>query len=238
MTEEEEKLDIDRRKRIERLIETEGLSQRQFAAKVGYSYSSLNKIMLGLRSVPNALPTKIVETYTDVRLDWLLYGEGEMCTRDQQLAEATAIIKHMEKLPTRPRLPKNLSEGNLEMYYGNGIKRRLCMEKPIVTQFSDYDFSLIMKNNRMSPKYDRGDEIFLKLATFPEWGNDFLLDTPDGPKFKRIYQTFVDEEREGKTVKVEYVRCVSYNREEFPDFLIERSLIHNFYRCVGVLRIL
>ena len=227
----EENQDDERRKRISRLIETEGLSQRQFAEKMGYSYSNLNKIMTGYRKVPSSLPSKIVETFKEVRLDWLLYGEGEMYIDDQSLVDVQSLREHMGKLPTRPRLPKFMSEPHIEQYYGGGKKRVLCQEKPIVTQFSDYDFSLIMKNNRMSPKYDRGDEIFLKKAAYPEWGNDFLLDTDDGPKFKRIYEG-VDDDGD------KCVRCVSYNKEEFPDFTIKKSLIYGYYRCVGVLRIL
>ena len=223
--------DEERRQRISRLIETEGLSQRAFAIKIGESPGNLNKIMLAIRKVPTSLPAKIVDVFKEVRIEWLLYGEGEMYKNDQSLADAQSLREHMGKLPTRPRLPKFMSEPHVEQYYGEGKKRVLCQEKPIVTQFSDYDFSLIMKNNRMSPKYDRGDEIFLKKANFPEWGNDFLLDTDDGPKFKRIYEGIDDDGDK-------CVRCVSYNKEEFPDFTIKKSHIYGYYRCVGVLRIL
>ena len=225
-----ENLDKERRDRIDRLIETEGLSQRSFAEKIGYSYSSLNKIMIGVRKVPNALPSKIVEAFKDVRLEWLLYGEGEMYAKDQYLAETQALQKHMELLPTKPRLPKFMADAHLEEYY-QGKKRVLCQERPVIAQFSEYDFSLILKNNRMSPKYERGDELFFRKARFPEWGNDFLLDTDDGAKFKRIYQAV---NKDGK----DCIRCVSYNKEEYPDFLIPEEYVHGFYRCVGVLRIL
>lgn len=217
--------DVERRKRIDRLIETEGLSQREFAKKIGYSYSNLNKIMNGFRNVPNSLPSKIVETYTEVRLDWLLYGEGEMYEKEQFVADKEALKQHMAKLPTRPRLPKSMSECNIEQYY-EGNMRVLCQEKPIVYQFTDYDFSLIMKNNRMTPKYFRGDELFFKKARFPEWGDDFLLDTVDGPKFKRIYDNG------------DSVICKSYNEAEYPPFEVPKDLICGYYRCVGVLRIL
>ncbi len=221
----EEQQDEERRKRINRLIETLGLSQRAFALNIGESPGNLNKVMLGRRAVPNSLPSKIVNVYKEVRIDWLLYGEGEMYEKDQHLADAEALKKHMELLPTKPRLPKNMSECHLEQYY-NEKKRVLCQEKPVVYQFADYDFSLILKNNRMSPKYERGDELFFKKALFPEWGNDFLLDTSDGPKFKRIYDNG------------DSVRCVSYNKEEYPDFEVPKELICGYYRCVGVLRIL
>lgn len=217
--------------RIERFLQVEGMAQRQFAIKVGINPSNLNQVMLGNRPVPKNLPSKIANAFPDVRIDWLLTGDGEMYAKDQQLAEAEALKKHQELLPTRPRLPKSMSEGHIEQYYGGGKKRVLCQEKAIITQFADYDFSLILKNNRMSPKYERGDELFFKKASFPEWGNDFLLDTDDGPKFKRIYES-IDNDGEN------CIRCVSYNKEEYPDFNIKKKLVHNYYRCVGVLRIM
>ena len=218
------------RDRIEKLIQVEGLSQKVFAEKVGVNSSNLNQVMLGKRPVQKNLPSKIVSAFPEVRIDWLLYGEGEMYKSDQHLAEAEALKKHMSLLPTRPRLPKRMSEAHIEQYF-EGNKRILCQEKAIITQFADYDFSLILKNNRMSPKYERGDEVFFKLATYPEWGNDFLLDTDDGPKFKRIYE---GTDKDGD----ECVRCVSYNIQEYPDFTIKKKYIHAYYRCVGVLRIL
>lgn len=223
-------IDSEVRDRIEKLIHVEGLSQKEFAEKVGVNSTNLNQVILGKRPVQKNLPSKIVAAFPGVRIDWILYGDGEMYKDDQSLADAEALNRHMSVLPTRPRLPKNMSEGHVEQYY-IGKKRILCQEKPIITQFSEYDFSLILKNNRMSPKYERGDEIFFKKATFPEWGNDFLLDTDDGPKFKRIFP-YVNEKGE------DCVRCASYNKEEFPDFVIKMKNIHGFYRCVGVLRIL
>ena len=78
----------------------------------------------------------------------------------------------------------------------------------------------------MSPRYDRGDELFFKKSTIIEWGNDYLIDTPEGPKFKKI----IDD---GNSV-----RCISYNKEEFPEFPVPKNMILGYYRLVGVLRIL
>lgn len=133
--------------------------------------------------------------------------------------------EHEHPKDTRPRLPKYVAEGHLDDYY-KGDKRSLCQERNVVQQFPDYEFTIILKNNRMSPKYERGDELAFKKATIIEWGNDYLLDTFEGPKFKRIFD------------KGDSIRCVSYNREEYPDFLIPKNLIYGYYKCVGVLRIL
>lgn len=162
----------------------------------------------------------------NINEEWLKTGEGEIYDSDQSLMNKAALKKHMEALPTRPRLPKNTSDGHIEQYFGKGKKRFLCQEKPLITQFVDYDFSLILKNHRMSPKYDRGDELFFCKSEIIEWGNDYLIDTAEGAKFKKIYD-------EG-----DIVRCVSYNKEEYPDFVVPKKLIYGYYRLVGVLRIL
>lgn len=227
--------DFGKRERIKRIIETEGLSQRAFAEKVGVNTTNLNQVMLGNRSVPVSLPPKISAAFPEIRLDWILYGEGEMYAKDQHLADKTALREHMALLPTKPRLPKFMSGGHVDDYY-KGKNRVLCTERPIIYNLADYDFSLILKNNRMSPKYERGDELFFKETDIikedldPEWGEEFLLDTESGLKFKRIYPA-VDKHG------VECIRCVSYNREEYPDFLVQRNKIYGIYRCVGSLRI-
>ena len=158
--------------------------------------------------------------------EYIKTGDGEIYESDQSFINKAALKRHMEALPTRPRLPKNTSDGHIEQYYGKGKKRMLCQEKPIITQFTDYDFSLILKNNRRSPKYDRGDELFFRKSEIIEWGNDYLIDTAEGAKFKKIIP-------DG-----ENVRCVSYNKEEYPDFYVPKKLIYGYYRLVGVLRIL
>lgn len=203
--------------RIHQLIHRLGVSPRAFSTSIGKQPSNIYKILSGERGIPKGFSSAILKAYPDVNKDWLMFGEGVMFANDEPRVE--------KQFDTRPRLPKALSGGHLEDYY-KGSKRDLCQEKPIITQFPEYDFTLILKNNRMSPKYDRGDEIAFKKSTIIEWGNDYLLDTEEGPKFKKIYD-------DGDKVK-----CVSYNKEEYPEFYVPKSLIFGYYRCVGGLRVL
>lgn len=205
------------RERIQNLIHQLDLTPRAFANNIGKQPTNLYQILNGERHFPRGFCDSILKKYPKVSRNWLYFGEGDMFGEKK----ADTILP----VDTRPRLPKSMSGGHLYDYY-EGEKRVLCQEKPIITQFSDYDFTLILKNNRMSPKYDRGDELAFKKSLITEWGNDYLLDTADGPKFKKIY----DEENA--------VRCVSYNKEEYPDFIVPKNLIYGYYRCVGVLRIL
>lgn len=210
--------DDQARERVQKLIHREGLSQSEFAGKIGRLQSNVSQILKGTRQIPRGFFTDIIQAFPDLRKDWLLFGEGRMYESQEE-------PEHKHPNDTRPRLPKYVAEGHLDDYY-KGEKRSLCQERNVVQQFPDYEFTIIMKNNRMSPKYERGDELAFKKATIIEWGNDYLLDTFEGPKFKRIFD-------EGDSI-----RCVSYNREEYPDFLIPKDKIYGYYKCVGVLRIL
>lgn len=211
--------------RIRDILKLESLSLETLSERTGEDFSVLQKC---IDDEVKPSEETIIKFCAALGLneEYIKTGDGEIYDSDQSLVNKSALKKHMEALPTRPRLPKNTSDGHIEQYYGKGKKRMLCQEKPLVTQFVDYDFSLILKNNRMSPKYDRGDELFFRKSEIIEWGNDYLIDTSEGAKFKKIKD-------EG-----DVVRCVSYNQDEYPDFIVPKKLIYGYYRLVGVLRIL
>lgn len=211
------------RERLHKLLHRENLTQQQFAVKIGRKQSNVSEILGGKRHIPRGFYSDLFKAFPDLNKDWMLLGEGFMFVGKEE-----EVYNH--PTDTRPRLPRTLVEGHLEDYY-NGAKRFLCQEKPIITQFPDYDFSLFLKTDRMSPNYRRGDELFFKKTDIKEWGSCMLLDTAEGPKFKKIYE---DVDEKGNNV----IRCASYNKVEFPDFNIPRNLVHGFYKCVGVLRIL
>lgn len=214
--------DNQMRERIIKLIHREGLSQREFANKIGRRPPNLSKILTGELKVPRNLANEILNAYPELGRDWLMFGEGSMYNEKND-----AVV---QSISTRPRLPKNISGGDIEEYY-KGSKRSKCQEKPIITQFSDYDFSIILKNDRMLPTYRPSDELFFKASEIYEWGNDYLLDTKEGPKFKKVYPHTNNKGQE-------CFRCVSYNKEKYPDFIIPRDIVLGHYRLVGVLRIL
>lgn len=205
------------RERLQSLMHKEGLTPHAFALKIGKQPANIYQILNGERHFPRGFEDAVLKAFPKLNKDWLYFGEGTMCQDD----ETVKVLP----IGTKPRLPRVLSEGHLDDYF-MGEKRSLCMEKPIVTQFPDYDFSLFLKTDRMAPNYRRGDELFFKRTSIIEWGSCYLVDTIEGPKFKRIY-----EHEKG-------IRCVSYNREEYPDFIIKLEVINGYYKCVGFLRIL
>ena len=210
------------RKRIKKLMLREGLTQTQFAEAIGKSQPQVSDILRGKVKVTDNFMEDIYNAFPKLLRGWLTDGENTMYDGDEEM-------RNNYPQETRPRLPKTFSSGNIEEFLDK--HRSQCQEKKIITQFSDYEFTLILKNNRMSPKYERGDELAFRKASIIEWGNDFLLDTTDGPKFKRIFEEY---DEEGNRL----VKCVSYNQAEYPDFSVPYEDIYEFYKCVGVIRIL
>lgn len=206
------------RERIHKLIHRLDITPRAFAIEIGSQPNNIYKILSGERGIPKSFPSAILTKFTKVSKDWLMFGEGAMYKGEEQLSD----VLHAD---TRPRLPKSISDGHLTDYY-DGEKRCLCQEQDIVTLFSDYDFSMILKDCNMSPKYERGDELFFKKVTIVEWGKDYILDTFEGPKFAKVYDS-----------EESYV-CASYNTAEFPGYVVPKDKVFGFYRLVGALRIL
>ena len=161
----------------------------------------------------------------------MLSGKRNPTSLAERIAEVYEVDKALfivdslqnEKENTKPRLPVTAAAGHLSEYV-EGVMRHQCEEIPIVRVFPSYDFTMIIRGNSMEPKYEGGDEIALRKANIIEWGKEYVLDTEDGAIFKRIYD-------EGDNI-----RCVSYNSEEYPDFLVPKSSIYGFYKQVGLLR--
>ena len=211
------------RERIQKIMHLEGLSQSNFASMIGRGQPNVSDILRGKIKITRTFTNCILKAFPDVRKEWLMFGEGSIYEHEDSQTNNFPT-------DTKPRLPRTLTEGHLQDYF-EGKKRNLCQEKPIITQFPDYDFSLFLKTDRMAPNYRRGDELFFKKTAIKEWGSCYLLDTSEGPKFKKIYE---DKDENGNPV----IRCVSYDRENYPDFTIPKELIYGYYKCVGALRIL
>ena len=193
----------------------EGLNQSQFAEKIGKAQPQVSNIMTGKDKISDNFLEDIYKAFPEIPDGWLTEDVSNIVLTSQE--------------ETRPRLPKTFMQGNIEDFLDK--HRDQCQEKKIITQFADYEFTLILKNDRMSPKYNRGDELAFRKSSIIEWGNDYLLDTDEGPKFKRIFK---ETDEDGEIM----VRCVSYNKNDYPDFSIPYEKIYEFYKCVGVIRVL
>ena len=202
--------------------------QEEVASKLGITQGALSKIKNGMMVPSDELAERIalvweIDTFKDMvnearQEDTLKVLKNAQLRKDVETEDVV-------KLPTKPRLPVSAAAGTLAEY-SQGVLLEQCEQMPIIRNFPDYDYTMFIKGNSMEPKYESGDEIAIKKAEFViEWGKDYVLDTEDGVIFKKIYD-------EGANI-----RCVSYNHEEYPDFLVPKEIIYGFYKFVGLVRV-
>lgn len=64
--------------RITQIMEREGLTSSKFAEAIGIQRSAMSHILNGRNNVSLDVLIKILERFTYVDSDWLLFGKGEM----------------------------------------------------------------------------------------------------------------------------------------------------------------
>lgn len=68
--------------RINELMRKEGLSELQFARRIGVPQSSVNGYLSGKNTPPTKFLTSVIAEFSDVSAEWLMRGEGPMRISD------------------------------------------------------------------------------------------------------------------------------------------------------------
>jgi phage repressor protein C with HTH and peptisase S24 domain/transcriptional regulator with XRE-family HTH domain len=154
---------------------------------------------------------------------WLLTGEGPMLKTEKEKDNLTAAGNTQE---TRPRIPLNAAAGSVSVAL-SGVSDADCEQLPLVSAFSNYNYTVLVKGDSMEPEFHSGDELAcLQLngkANFIQWGRYHVLDTSQGVVVKRIYDSG------------DSILCKSEN-ELYSDFKIHKEDIYNISLVIGMLR--
>ena len=220
--------------RIMELMRENSHIPKTFALKANIEISLFHKKLKGQSVWSIADVHKICDTFR-VRKGWLVDGEGDKYRCPEEILEKIPALPSkyssnqtedsIDSLKTKPHIPTDVMAGGT-----TGISEAVtlgqCEMKPVVRMLPSYDYTITIKGDSMSPKYESGDVIAIKkVSDVIEWGKSYVLDTHDGAVLKRLY-------KDGNKF-----RCVSYN-EEYPDFFIEENIVEGIYRVVGLVRIL
>ena len=68
------------KERIYQIMQSQNMTQREFATALGISPSSLSSIFNGHTSPTNNIVQAIHRRFPEVSITWLMFGEGEMTT--------------------------------------------------------------------------------------------------------------------------------------------------------------
>ncbi|MBQ9286660.1 MAG: helix-turn-helix transcriptional regulator [Bacteroidaceae bacterium] len=76
------------KERIYKIMQSENMTQREFAQALGISPSSLSSIFNGHTSPTNYTVQAIHRQFPDINIAWLMFGEGEMLSGDSHATDA------------------------------------------------------------------------------------------------------------------------------------------------------
>lgn len=205
------------KERILQYLDTKGISKNRFYRETGVSNGTLDqKSDITLRTIE-----RIISTYGDIDIRWLISGEGDMIEQEP----STQIIPATPETGI-PLIPVDAMAGWLTGEVQFSPDDIAYYNLP---NFRGADFIIKVKGDSMQPKYFSGDLAVCKKLPlsdlFFQWGKTYVLDTDQGALIKRI----------DKGESAETISLVSYNREYAP-FELHRSSIHNVALVMGIIR--
>ena len=179
-------------------------------------------------SISSDVIEKTLIAYPILNAEWLLTGKGNMLVNLDDAIEGEELNPDLTlNANTRPRVPLTAAAGSLSGE-SIGVTLEQCEQMPLIHQIPAYDFTMFIKGDSMSPRFESGDEIacrHIDQSRFIQWGKVHVLDTTQGFVIKRVYE-------DGNKI-----RCVSYN-PEYADFSIPKEDILSMSLVVGVVSIM
>ena len=83
--------------RIRLIINHYNLSERQIATKIGLTQSAVNVMFKRNSDVKLTTIVNILNSFQEIRIEWLVLGEGEMLRTEGTECRDERYIKHLEQ---------------------------------------------------------------------------------------------------------------------------------------------
>lgn len=94
-------------KRLKQIIEYYGITPHKFSQKIGLSEGTIRKILSANTSIKSENLEKLAQTFTEINLDWLITGRGEML-----FSEHTTKDDHTSASPDALQMIADLAREN------------------------------------------------------------------------------------------------------------------------------
>lgn len=235
------------KERIKAYCKAEKLTVSAFEESIGASNGYVNAIS---KSIGLDKLNSIVEKFSNLNIEWLLTGRGEMLKTNRTTSEHTpsTFSSEQDKITKKnsniqekdmpiarqtyvpgegiPLIPFEAMAGALTSE--QSVLEYEC-ERYVVPAFSGADFLIPVKGDSMLPTYKSGDLVACKRVPMSErffqWNKAYVVDTNQGPLIKRI-----------KPAGEEHLYLVSDN-EAYDPIRIPASSIYAVALVIGVIRL-
>lgn len=124
--------------RITQIMEREGLTPSKFAETIGIQRSAMSHILNGRNNVSLDVLIKILDRFTYVDSDWLLFGKGEM-VRDHVLIHPDLFsntAKNSSEGQATPEYRKEMRDNTPENSIKTPVVEQIIQQETIVKKVS------------------------------------------------------------------------------------------------------
>lgn len=209
--------------RVKEIVKYSKKSIPQFATFIGVKTpQAIRELMSGrTKTLSESMQDKILQSFPEINKTWLLAGEGKM------INEATERVEYTDALDKVPLIPIEAMAGPLTGF-SEGVDPRFC--RRVNSPVSGADFAIQISGDSMEPDYPNGSLLYIKKINtdiFIPWGHPVILDTENGPVFKKIFKN---------PDNPDYIIARSIN-PDYPDLDIYAPGIYGLYKVVGMSRI-
>ncbi len=161
--------------RIKKIMAVKNLNPSRFADKIGVPRSTISHVLSGRNNPSLELVQKILDSFPDIKTEWLLRGKGYMHDSVQ-----TLFPDAEEQMPLQPELENNDSRDDSERP-GNELSAGMAEgpEHPVrgpESPENDYQDEQVLSNEKTNCSRQGGGKI-IKLITLMDDGS-FLEYSP------------------------------------------------------------
>ncbi len=226
------------KQRLVQIADYYNLSMRKFEEECQLSRGNISN-MSDNASIGSDKLSKIIVRFSDISLDWLISGNGQML-RDKPIsrpmsytqqdpAQISAVSDVATAYKASEGIPLIPIEAMAGVLSGNSdtIMEYEC-EHYVIPMFKGAELLIPVRGDSMQPRFCSGDVVACKrlsLDTFFQWNKPYVIDSEQGVIIKRV--------KPGQDN--EHLTMVSDN-PEYPPFTIERAQIYSLALVIGVVR--
>lgn len=110
------------RERIIQIMEREGMNPSKFAEAIGIQRSAMSHIISGRNNPSLDVLMKILEQFTYIDSDWLLFGRGEIIRNDNNQTKEPDLFSNLPVNAANPTVAPEYRRENRDNLLQNDIK--------------------------------------------------------------------------------------------------------------------
>ena len=237
------------KERIKEFCKAENLTVSAFEESIGVSNGYVNAIS---KSIGIDRLNVIIEKYSNINIEWLLTGRGEMI-KTNGITPSNSVLdstpnehknndlhrNKQEKCTQSVAIPATKQDEGIPLIPIDAMAGALTCEQTaleyeceryVVPMFKGADFLIPVKGSSMYPKYNSGDIVACKRVSmtdiFFQWNKVYVIDTNQGALIKRIKPGSAPDR----------ILIVSDN-DKYDPFELPYSAIHAVALVIGVIRL-